>query len=135
VKGKIATRHIWFHKVRNDGYDPDKIQGGGRPETPEQNDIPAPLAAWAEYKASKCQKPPGAEASALLEAGSPEPRSWWAPFDTVAENDFNLAASRYKPRVAEKAPDEDPARPIREVLAIEMEIADGLEKLLKEIEA
>jgi type I restriction enzyme M protein len=84
---------------------------------------------------SKVQKPPGAAAGAVLEAGSEEPRSWWASFDMVAENDFNLAASRYKPRVAEKAPDEDPARLIREVLAIEKEIAEGLEKLLKEIEA
>jgi type I restriction enzyme M protein len=135
AKGKAATRHVWFYEVRNDGYDPDKIQGGGRPETPEKNDIPALLAAWAEYKVSKFQKPPGAAAGAVLEAGSEEPRSWWASFDMVAENDFNLAASRYKPRVAEKAPDEDPARLIREVLAIEKEIAEGLEKLLKEIEA
>jgi len=135
AKGKTATKRVWFCEVRNDGYDPDKIQGGGRPETPERNDIPALLAAWAEYRASKFQKPPGAEAGALLEAGSPEPRSWWAPFDTVAENDFNLAASRYRPRVAEKASDEDPAKIIREVLVIEKEITGGLEKLLKEIEA
>jgi type I restriction enzyme M protein len=135
AKGKAATKHVWFYEVRNDGYDPDKIQGGGRPETPQKNDIPVLLAAWAEYKASKFQNPPGAAAGAVLEAGSEEPRSWWAPFDTVAENDFNLAASRYKPRVAEKGPDEDPAALIREVLAIEKEIAEGLEKLLKEIEA
>ncbi len=70
----------------------------------------------------------------VLEAGSEEPRSWWAPFETIAENDWNLAASRYKPRVAESVPDEDPAELIREVLAIEREITDGLEKLLKEIE-
>ena len=48
---------------------------------------------------------------------------------------FNLAASRYKPRVAEKAPAEDPARLVRKVPAIEKEIAHRLEKLLKEIEA
>ncbi|MBW1997695.1 MAG: hypothetical protein JRJ29_06990 [Deltaproteobacteria bacterium] len=38
-------------------------------------------------------------------------------------------------QIAEKAPDDDPAELIRETLAIELEIADGLEKLLKEIEA
>jgi len=135
TRGAAATRHVWFYEIRNDGYDPDKIQGGGRPETPEKNDIPALLAAWAEFKASRFQRPPGVEASAVLEAGSPEPRSWWATFDTVAQNDFNLSASRYKPRVAQKAPDEDPAQLIREVLAIEREIAEGLERLLKEIEA
>jgi len=45
-----------------------------------------------------------------------------------------LAAGRYKPQIAEKAPDDDPAELIRETLAIEHEIAGGLEKLLKEIE-
>jgi type I restriction enzyme M protein len=134
AKGQAATRHVWFYEVRNDGYDPDKIQGGGRPETPEKNDIPALLAAWAEYKASRYAKPPGVEAGALLEPGSEEPRSWWALFDAVAENDFNLAASRYKPRVAEKAPDEDPAKLISQVLEIEKEITEGLQILLKEIE-
>jgi len=54
--------------------------------------------------------------------------------ETIADNDYNLAAGRYKPQIAEKAPDEDPAELIREVLAIEREIAEGLEKLLREIE-
>ena len=71
----------------------------------------------------------------MLLAGSEEPRSWWAPFDGIAENDWNLSASRYKPRVAEPVPDEDPAMLIREVLPIEKEITQGLEKLLREIEA
>lgn len=134
AKGKPATQHVWFYDVRNDGYDPDKIQGGGRPETPEKNDIPGLLATWKEYKACKFQKPPGVEAGGVLESGSNEPRCWWAPIETIAENDWNLAASRYKPRVAEAFPDEDPAELIREVLAIEKEITDGLEKLLKEVE-
>ena len=74
------------------------------------------------------------EAGTLLEAGSEDPRCWWAMAEAVAGNDYNLAAGRYKPQVAEKAPEEDPAELIREVLAIEREIADGLEKLLKEVE-
>ena len=53
----------------------------------------------------------------------------------VACDDFNLAASRYKPRVGESTPDKDLAELIREVLGIEREITDGLEKLLREIEA
>ena len=85
-------------------------------------------------KASGYRKPPGVEAGAVLDAGSDEPRCWWAPFDAVAENDYNLTASRYKPRVAEAVPDEDPAELIREVLAIEREITAGLEKLLGEVE-
>ena len=132
-EGEAATQQVWFYEIRNDGYDPDKIQGGGRPETPEQNDIPDLLKAWADYKASRFEKPPGAEASVVLEPGS-EPRCWWAAFEIITENDYNLAASRYKPRVAEPVPDEDPAELIREVLAVEREITAGLEKLLSEVE-
>jgi type I restriction enzyme M protein len=69
-----------------------------------------------------------------LEPGSEEPRCWWASVKAIAENDYNLAAGRYKPQIAEKAPDEDPAELIRETLAIEREITEGLEKLLREVE-
>ena len=126
---------VWFYEVRADGFDPDKIQGGGRPETPERNDIPDLLAKWSEYKASGYKNPPGVEAGALLNPGSEEPRCWWAAIKTIAENDYNLAAGRYKPQIAEKAPDDDPAELIRETLAIEHEISHGLEKLLKEVES
>ena len=70
----------------------------------------------------------------MLEPGSDEPHCWWAAFETIAENDYNLAASRYKPHVAEPVPDEDPADLIREALVIEREITVGLEKLLSEVE-
>jgi type I restriction enzyme M protein len=135
AEGEPAARRVWFYEVRNDGFDPDKIQGGGRPETPEKNDIPGLLAAWADYKAARFEKPPGVEAGTVLPPGTEEPRCWWARFETVAETDFNLAASRYKPRVGEAVPDEDPTKLIREVLVIEREIQDGLEKLVREIEA
>ena len=129
-----VTKQVWFYQVRNDGYDSDKIQGGDRLETPTENDIPGLLAAWADYKASGFQDAPGAEAGVLLDAGNDEPRSWWTPFDTLADNDYNLTASRYKPRVTEPIPDEDPTELIREILVIEREITAGLEKLLAEME-
>ena len=34
-KLKKADRKVWFYEIKNDGYDPDKITGGGRPETPD----------------------------------------------------------------------------------------------------
>ena len=117
------------------GFDPDKISGGGRPETPERNDIPDLLNEWKAYKESKFSNPPGVEAGTLLQPGSDEPRCWWTTIKFVAENDYNLAAGRYKPQIAEKAPDDDPAQLIRETLAIERDIAGGLEKLLQEVEA
>ena len=132
--GDAATKQVWFYEIHNDGYNPKKIQGGGRPETPEKNDVPGLLAAWTEYKSSRFRTAPGVKAGILLDSGSEEPRCWWAPCETIAENDFNLAALRYKPRIAEEVPDEDPADLIREVLAIELEITAGLEKLLSEVE-
>jgi Putative restriction endonuclease/Type III restriction enzyme, res subunit len=125
----------WFYEVRNDGYNPDKIVGGGRPETPELNDIPMLLQYWREYKQSGYASAPGIKAGTLLEAGTTEPRCWWADLALVKENDYNLAAGRYKPQVAETVCQDDPAVLIREVLHLEREIAAGLEKLLQEVEA
>lgn len=126
---------VWFYEVRADGFDPDKIAGGGRPETPERNDIPDLLTKWAAFRKSGYKKPPGVEAGTLLPPGTEESRCWWATVKTISDNDYNLAAGRYKPQIAEKAPDEDPAELIRETLAIERKIAGGLEKLLQEMEA
>lgn len=132
-EGDVASAHVWFYEIRNDGYDPDRIKQGGRPETPEENDIPALVAAWSHYEASRFEKPPGAEAFRLLKPGSEEPRSWWASGKAIAENDFNLASSRYKPLVAEEVADEDPLELIREVLAIEKEISQRLDSLLQDL--
>ncbi len=132
--GDGSTRQVWFYEIRNDGYDPDKIQQGGRPETPFENDIPALLAAWAAYSGARFKEPPGVHVGSVLPPGSEEPRSWFAPLDRIADNDFSLAASRYKPIVAEEVPREDPAQLIREVMAIEERIASGLEGLLEEVE-
>jgi len=128
-------RRVWFYQINNDGYDPDKITGGGRPETPERNDIPEMLRQWSAFKASGFKKPPGTEAGALLPPGTEEVKCWWAKISTIAENDYNLAAGRYKPQVAEKAPEEDPAELIAKTLKVEREIAANLEKLLEEVEA
>ncbi len=69
----------------------------------------------------------------LLEPGSEAPLCWWATVKTIAGNDCNLAAGRYKPMVTEAAPDDDPAELIQEVLDIEKDITKGLAKLLMEI--
>ena len=54
--GDAATKQVWFYEIHNDGYNPKKIQGGGRPETPEKNDVPGLLAAWTEYKSSRFRR-------------------------------------------------------------------------------
>ena len=134
-KGKAATQKTWFYEVKNDGYDPDKIQGGGRPETPEKNDIPGLIAAWAGYKESGFANLPGEKAHAMLPPGTEEPKCWWTDYEVIESSDYNLTASRYKPQIGAEMPDEDPADLIRDVLQIERDITDGLEKLLKDVEA
>ena len=133
-KKSMNKSKVWFYEVRADGFDPDKIQGGGRPETPERNDIPDLLVQWTAYKKSGFKKIPGVEGGTVLPAGTEESRCWWTTTEILAGNDYNLAAGRYKPQITEEIPDEDPAQLIRETLAIEREIAKGLEKLLREVE-
>jgi type I restriction enzyme M protein len=133
--GEPKMSQVWFYEVKNDGYDPHKITGGGRPETPELNDIPDLLQQWNAYKESGFEKPPGVKTGTLLEPGSKEPSCWWATTETIAENDYNLAAGRYKPQIAEAVSDEDPEELIREVLEIEQEITAGLGRLLQEVES
>ena len=134
-RSKNGTRSVWFYEVKNDGFDPDKIVGGGRQATPEKNDLPDLLAQWWKYKATRFEQPPGVETGTLLEPGTPEPVCWWASTAELAENDFNLAAGRYKPQVADAGPKEDPAELIRETLKKERSIVTGLDKLLAEVEA
>ncbi len=126
---------VWFYEVRIDGYDPDKIQGGGRPETPDRNDIPDLLRQWAEYKKSSFKKPPGVQASIVLEPGTDEAHCWWATIATVRTNDYTLAAGRYKPSIGILAPDDDPIELIRSLRNDEKDIVARLEKLLADVEA
>ena len=132
---KKSDKKVWFYEIRADGYDPDKISGGGRPETPERNDIPDLLIQWKVYKESKYTEPPGVEAGTLLPADSEEPRCWWTTVTSIAENDYNLAAGRYKPQVAERVSDEDPSALISDTIHLQCQIVDGLEKLLSELES
>ncbi|MCI0540987.1 MAG: DEAD/DEAH box helicase family protein [Verrucomicrobiales bacterium] len=81
------------------------------------------------------KKPPGVESGTILLPGSAEPKCWSAPVKLIAENDYNLAAGRYKPQVGAKPPEDDPAELITKTLKLERDIAAGLEKLLHEIES
>ena len=112
---KPSIKQVWFYEVANDGYDPDKVTGGGRAETPERNEIPDLLARWSVYRQSGFKHPPGPEANTVLQPGSDRPKCWWAPLKMLAANDYNLAAGRYKPQIAEPAPEEDPASLIQEL--------------------
>ena len=133
---ETATRpdKLWFYEVRNDGYDPDKISGGGRVETPERNDIPDLLSQWKGYKASGFVDAPGLKANTLLPHGSEEPTCWWTTREKLADADYNLGAGQWKPRIAEKASEENPRELVAEVLGDYRKVVAGLEKLMAELE-
>ena len=59
--------------------------------------------------------------------------SWFATRKQIEEEDLNLTASRYKPITIEVIKYEDPKKIIGDVLEIEKEIIDGLNKLSEEI--
>ena len=125
-----ATKKVWFYEIKNDGFDPDKVSGGGRTETPERNDIPQLINEWREYKNSGFKNIPGIETGSILSYEDEESKNWWASYEKIAENDFNLSANRYKPQMGQKPPEENPVDLIKDVLNLESEIKDGLEKLL-----
>jgi type I restriction enzyme M protein len=129
------SRKLWFFDVRADGYDPEKISGGGRPETPDKNDIPVLLRQWKTYRDGKFKNPPGLEGGTLLESGSEVPISWWVTIQTVINNGYNLSTGPYRPQVIGATPGDDPAQLIRDVLKIEGKMTEGLEQLLQKVEA
>ncbi|MBN1351930.1 SAM-dependent DNA methyltransferase [candidate division KSB1 bacterium] len=133
-KSSSKNYKVWFFEVQNDGFDPDKIVGGGRPETPKKNNIPDLLSQWRIYKKSGFKEPPGEPANTLLEPESEAPRCWWADTELIAGYDFNLAAGRYKPQVGEKPPEEEPRELINKLFSVESDILNSLKKLLLEIE-
>lgn len=133
TKKKMNTGQVWFYEIENDGFDPDKIVGGGRPETPEKNNIPDLLKQWQIYQESEFKQPPGEQANALLEPDSDIPRCWKADAELISGNDYSLAAGRYKPQIGEKPQEEEPADLITEVISVEETIIDGLKSLLKNL--
>jgi type I restriction enzyme M protein len=131
----IDSRKVWFFEVRADGFDPDKIVGGGRPETPERNDIPELLSNWRAYRDSKFLDPPGPEGSTVLPAGRQVPQCWWVTVNAIIDNDYNLAASGYRPHMQRVSPDDDPAVLVEQTISIQKEIVDELEGLLREMKS
>jgi type I restriction enzyme M protein len=133
--GTHAQRRVWFYDLALDGYDADKISGGGRPQTPEKNDIPAFLAAWSEFRRDGGKTPPGVAAGTLLPAGTPEPKSWHATLEQIEAADWTLSASRYKPQTATAVSNENPVQLTNDIIKIEKSIVLSLEALNIELKA
>lgn len=134
IEKALDERKIWFYEVTNDGYHPDKISGGGRVETPDENRIPDLLRKWTTYKEGGFENPPGPEGGTVLEPDADEPSCWWIDGRLLEENGFNLSAGGYKPSRGNEIEEIDLIKLIRSTITLEDEISNGLKTLLKEME-
>ena len=99
-----ANPSVWFYDLTADGFSLDDKR------TPiEANDIPDVLAKW-----------PNREEG---------PNSYRVPIEKIRENDWSLAAGRYKPVTSEPVHHDNPRRIVAEVLAIEARITAKLTRL------
>ncbi len=104
-----STDKVWFYEVTGDGFTLDDKR---LPDPTHDNlkDLPE---AFEKREESEC--------------------SWFATREEIIAEDCNLTASRYKAAVADTTVHRDPKEIIAEVITLEKEIAEGLEKLLRKI--
>lgn len=103
-----VTKSVWFYDLTADGFSLDDKRA-----PIEANDIPDILANWPERREG--------------------PNSYRVPIEKIKENDWSLAAGRYKPVTAETVKHDPPAKILNEVLSIEQQIAEQMQKLMKEL--
>jgi type I restriction enzyme M protein len=103
-----STRSVWFYDLTADGFSLDDKR------TPiEANDIPDVLAKW-----------PGREEG---------PNSYRVPIEKIQENDWSLAAGRYKPVTTQAVNHDAPADILGDVLKLENEIIQRGNALLNSL--
>jgi type I restriction enzyme M protein len=130
-----TKRKLWFYDIVNDGYSSDRLDRGGRAETPEKNDIPAFIQTWRDYKASGFQVPPGVEGEAELDPGEIIPPCWWVEEATISQQDYVLSANRYRPRTSVDSVLEDPLSIAKEIAAVELMITREIDSLIGRLDA
>jgi len=102
-KGK-KTESVWYYDLTADSYSLDDKR------TPiEANDIPDALAKWPNREEGQ--------------------NSYRVAIEKIRENDWSLAAGRYKPVTAEPVHHDDPRRIVAEVLTLEARITEKLTRL------
>jgi type I restriction enzyme M protein len=107
-RGETATKSVWFYDLTADGFSFDDKR------VPiEANDIPDVLSKW-----------PTREEGA---------NSYRVPIEKIRENDWSLAAGRYKPVTTEAVNHDAPADILRDVLKVENEIVRRGDALLAKI--
>lgn len=128
-ESRTRTERVWFYEIKSDGYDPDRISGGGRIETPDVNQIPDMLAQWAEFRKSNFQNPPGIESGSIIPNSSPDPSCWWAELESIRGAEFNLTAAAHKPTRTAIRDDLLPSDLLNAVMHTERSILKDLEEL------
>ena len=102
------TQSVWFYDLTADGYSLDDKR------TPiDANDIPDVLAKWPKR-----------------EVGS---NSYRVSIEKIRENDWSLAAGRYKPVITETVDHDKPADILSDVLKLESGIIERGNALLAQI--
>lgn len=107
-KGK-PRESVWFYDLTTDGFSLDDNRA-----PIEANDIPDVLAKWSDREEG--------------------PNSYRVPIKKIKENDWNLAAGRYKPVTTEAVNHDAPVKILGDVLRLEDEIMQRGNALLKQIE-
>jgi type I restriction enzyme M protein len=103
-----GTKSVWFYDLTADGFSLDDKR------TPiEANDIPDVLNKW-----------PNREEG---------PNSYRVPLEKIQENDWSLAAGRYKPVTTEAVNHDAPTDILRDVLKLENEIIRRGQALQKQL--
>lgn len=106
-KGK-PTQSVWFYDLTADGFSLDDKR------TPiEANDIPDVLAKWPKREEGR--------------------NSYCVSIDKIRENDWSLAAGRYRRVIAEATNHDAPAEILRDVLKLENEIIRRGDALLSRL--
>jgi type I restriction enzyme M protein len=99
------TKSVWFYDLTADGLSLDDKR------TPiEANDIPDVLAKWSSHEEG--------------------PNSYRVPIEQIRENDWSLAANRYKSVTAEAVSHDTPSEILGDVLKLENEIIQRGDALL-----
>ncbi len=106
-KGK-ATESVWFYDLTADGFSLDDKRAAI-----EANDIPDVLTKWP--------------------ARSEGPNSYRVPIEKIRENDWSLAAGRYKPTTTVTMIHDTPVEILADVLRLEGEIIQKGKALLAQI--
>ncbi|MFA7158017.1 MAG: class I SAM-dependent DNA methyltransferase [Kiritimatiellia bacterium] len=102
------TKSVWFYDLTADGFSLDDKR------TPiEANDIPDVLNKWPKRDEGE--------------------NSYRVPIGKIRENDWSLAAGRYKPVTVQAVNHDAPAKILRDVLKLESEIGRRGDALLKQI--